>query len=209
MSDEPLDGELLSAAIAGQRVALERLLLRSHDRLAGAIAQRIPPELRGLIQADDVLQETFTAAFRMIGSFQPRGDGAFFHWLSAIAENRLLDMIKAQRAAKRGGGRAAVAASALPSPDSAAVLLDALAIHSGTPSGLAAGQEAAQAVAAALEEIEPDYRTALRLRYFEGLSVAQVAERMERTERAVHMLCHRGLGRLREVLGRSSKYFSA
>lgn len=209
MGSEPTDRELLESAIGGDRLALERLLLRCHDRLAATIARRLPPELRGLIQPDDVLQETFTAAFRMIASFQPRGDDSFFHWLSAIAENRLLDIIKAQRAAKRGGGNAAVAASTLPSPDSTAVLLDALAVHSGTPSRLAAGHEAAQAVAAALEEIEPDYRTALRLRYFEGLPVAEVAKQMERTERAVQMLCHRGLGQLREVLGRSSKFFSA
>jgi DNA-directed RNA polymerase specialized sigma24 family protein len=40
------------------------------------------------------------------------------------------------------------------------------------------------------------------------LSVAETAARMSRTERAVHMLCHRGLEQLRDVLGRSSRFFT-
>jgi RNA polymerase sigma-70 factor (ECF subfamily) len=78
-----------------------------------------------------------------------------------------------------------------------------------TPSRSAAGHEAVRAVQVGLAGLKSDYREALRLRYIEGLPVAEVAARMDRTERAVHMLCHRGLQCLRAAVGRSSQFLSS
>jgi RNA polymerase sigma-70 factor (ECF subfamily) len=83
-----------------------------------------------------------------------------------------------------------------------------LAPHDRTPSRSAAAHEAVEAIRAALGEIDVDYAEALRLRYAEGLAVENTAERMGRTKAAVHMLCHRGLRRLRDALGRESKFLS-
>jgi DNA-directed RNA polymerase specialized sigma24 family protein len=49
-------------------------------------------------------------------------------------------------------------------------------------------------------------RLALRLRYLEGLTVAQTATRMSRTEGAVCLLCHRALKQLHTVLGSSTEF---
>lgn len=199
----------LARAVAGDVGALERLLVLHYDRLAAALAPKLPNELRGLVNADDVLQEAFVVAFREFPGFEPRGPGAFEAWLLAIAQHRLLDIVKAQRAAKRGGGRAALPAHAGSPGDSLVGLLELLEVHERTPSRSVAGREAIRAVQVAMAGLKAEYREALRLRYVEGLRVAETAQRMGRTDRAVHMLCHRALQSLREALGRSSQYFSS
>jgi len=179
-----------------------------YDRLAAEVSRKLPAELRGVIAPDDVLQETFIVAFREIGSFVPRGPGAFQHWLAAIAEHRLLDLIKARRRVKRGGGRVAVDAHAASPEGSLVGLLEQVHVSERTPSRSAASHEALSALRVGLASLKDDYRQALTLRYLEGLPVADIAARMGRTARAIHMLCHRGLEQLRQALGRSSRYFT-
>jgi RNA polymerase sigma-70 factor (ECF subfamily) len=206
MSDPRSDSELAAQSCAGDPAALDILLLRNHDRVAGVMARKIPGDLRRLIDADDVIQQAFTVAVRRIGDFHPRGPDSFFYWLVAIADNVLLELARAQRAAKRGGRRAPAELKApAASVDS---LLEALAVQEHTPSASVATGEARQAVLTGLEQLSPDYRDVLRMRFLEGLGVSEVASRLGRTERAVQMLCHRALRSLREVLGRSSQFFS-
>jgi len=205
---EATEQQWVTRAVAGDQAALEHLLVSHYDRLAAEVGRKLPTALRGVIAAEDVLQEAFVVAFREIGRFEPRGPDSFHHWLAAIAKHRLLDLVKAQRRAKRGGGRVALEAEARSPEESMVGLLELLNAHEHTPSRSAAGHEAISAVQVALAGLKEDYRQALQLRYIEGLPVAEVANRMGRTERAVHMLCHRGLQRLHESLGRSSRFFS-
>ena len=58
----------------------------------------------------------------------------------------------------------------------------------------------------ALDELNSDYQTVLRLRYLEGLSVAETADRIGRSGGAVSMLCHRGLEQLGGILRSRSAY---
>jgi RNA polymerase sigma-70 factor (ECF subfamily) len=205
---EAVEQEFVAQAVAGDAAALERLLLSHYDRLAAEIARKLPRHLASVIAPDDVLQEAFVVAFREIRHFQLRGPGAFHAWLAAIAQNRLFDLVKGQRAAKRGGGRVARDPRAGATEKSMVGLLELLNVHEHTPSRSFAGREAVNAVHVGLATLKDDYREALRLRYIEGLPVAEVAARLQRTERAVHMLCHRGLEQLRTALGRSSRFFS-
>lgn len=199
---------LVSRAVSGEPLALERLLLDHHRDLLQRIQDRVPASLRSTFSAEDLLQETFADVFRDIRQFRPGGAGSFSRWLETIADHRVLDAIRANRADKRGGGRAPVEAS--PRVDDSAVftLLDIVAVHERTPSRSAAGHEAIAAVQAAIGRLKPDYRDAIRMRYIEGLSVAETAAQMDRTERAVHKLCSRGLQKLRESLGEASKFLS-
>lgn len=208
MSTGEADQELIARAVGGDQAALERLLMGHYDRLAADMARKLPNEFRAVIAAEDVLQEAFVVAFREIRSFTPQGRGSFYNWLATIAQHRLWDLVKGQRAAKRGGGRAAVGAQVKSPTDSLVGLLEQLYATERTPSRSAAGREAVAAVQVGLAALKGDYRQALQLRYIEGLSVAEAAARMKRTDHAIHMLCHRGLRRLHEILGRSSQFFS-
>ena len=201
------DEQLAAKAVAGDEVALSTLLFQHHERLVAEIGNRLPDDVQGSVSAEDIAQEAYVAAFQRIASFNPQDYERFYPWLAAIARNRLMDAIKAQRAAKRGGGRVAVTAEQ--GEDHELVgLLEFLAAHSRTPSRSAANHEAAQAVEGALGNLQEDYREALRLRYLDALPVAQIAARMKRSEGAVHMLCHRGLQALRLALGDSARFLT-
>ena len=60
----------------------------------------------------------------------------------------------------------------------------------------------------ALSALKPEYRQAFQLRFIEGLSPQEIAVRMNRSERAVHNLCHRSRKQVEELLGSLSKYMT-
>jgi len=193
--------------VEGDEAALQQLLLGAYDRLRARMERRLPPVLRGRFTAEDLVQETFLRAFRHIQHFRPDGPDSFYRWLATIAEHRMNDLIREQCAQKRGAGRQGLEDG--PQDDSGVRLLEVIAEYTRTPSRSAAGHEAIAALWRAWTEIEPDYREALQLRYIEALPVAEVAARMGRTDRAIHMLCYRGLRQLRTLLGSTSQYFSS
>lgn len=202
------DSDLVGRAIAGEPLALERLLIQYQRQLLSVIAAKIPETMATVVSAEDILQETYTEAFRGIGAFRPDGENALFRWLCTIADHRALDAVRAHRAAKRGGGRAAVEANAGNATSAVMALLDIVFVNDRTPSRSAAGHEAVAAVQSALESLKPEYRDAIRFRYIEGLSVGETADRMKKTDRSVHKLCSRAIQKLREELGDASKYYS-
>jgi RNA polymerase sigma-70 factor (ECF subfamily) len=208
VSPEPDEEDaLIARAVAGDATALESLLLKYYDRLLRRVSRDIPQNLPSVLSAEDVLQDTFVEAFRSIRRFTPQGEQRFFSWLGTIAAHRLTDAIKALRRAKRGGGMRPLR----PADDSRgiAALLENLKVSERTPSRSVAVREAVSAVRVALSGSKEEYREVLQLRYLEGLPVTATAERMNKTEAAVHKLSGRALERLRQALGRSSKYFSS
>ncbi|MHC4697391.1 MAG: RNA polymerase sigma factor [Planctomycetota bacterium] len=208
MEQRATELELIDRAVNGDAAALERLLLAYYDRLEARIARKLPAWLHGVVAAEDVLQQAFFEAFRAVGSFRPRGKFAFYRWLATIADRRLQDAIKAERAAKRGGA-ARAATPANMGIDSTDDLIDLLAGSTRTPSRSAARHEAAGAVHAAVAGLKDDYRQVIHLRYVQGLPVAEVAQAMNRTENAVHKLSRRALNELHAMLGATSKFFSS
>jgi len=207
MVSDDSEQDLIARAAGGDRLALEQLLLRYHDRLVKYIRRKLPAELQAFVAPEDVLQVTYVEALRHVTSFEPKGRDAFFRWLATIAKRRLLDVVRRERAAKRGGGR--VAADPQRKGSSSVIdLLGLAAVHGHTPSRSAARREAVSALHVALAGLKDDYRQAVQLRYLERLPVADVAAQMHRTPRAVHMLCYRGLRQLRASLGRASDFLT-
>ncbi|MFZ4574214.1 MAG: RNA polymerase sigma factor [Phycisphaerales bacterium] len=203
MSDRPEElseagAGLLGRAIAGDVVALERLLVRYQSRLLARLRRKLPASLARVIAAEDVLQDAFLAVFRGIRSFRPSGPLAFERWLITITDNCMLDAIRAAAAAKRGGGW--TMADAGFDGSRALSMLDMVAIDSHTPSRSTANRELAAAVVSAIERIRPDYREAVRLRFLEGRAIPEIAAKLGRTDWSVHKLCARGLRELETEL---------
>ena len=184
MAPDESEHELIARAVAGEEPALFRLLHSHYDRLAAHIAAKMPAFLRSVTDPADILQETFVQAWRHIRNFQPSGDGAFHAWLVTIADRKLLDRIKSHHAQKHGGGQVAAGGSGDVAASSVAELLDVLEAEGDSPSKSAMRHELVQALHLALAALPDDYREGIQLRYIQGLSVAEVAERMNRTERA-------------------------
>lgn len=198
-------------AAEGDRTALTVLLQETRRPLCGIIATKIPPDLQGIIDAEDVIQEAHVAAFRHIDTFIPHAADSFFQWLTTIAERKLLDAIKRLRAEKRGGGKPAPGGAAMDPrvEDSVVILLDTFIAPGKTPSSSARRREAVQSVLRELEQLPADQRQALHMIHLEGMPAARAAEQMGRTEAAIRGLCRRGLETLRDRLGGPLDFLSS
>ena len=128
--------------------------------------------------AEDLTSQTFMAALEGLASF--RGEAPFAAWLMGIASRKRALFFRGRR------------------PE---VPLEA-ALHIPTP-GLLTDQLAGQrlqieSIVRALHKLSPDRSEALILFYFSGLSHAESARVLGKTEAAVKMLVSRGLQDLRE-----------
>lgn len=168
------DTELVARAARGDGESLGLL----YDRHAGrmrAIALRI---VRAPEDAEDVVQETFVQAWRQADRFD-EGRGSVGAWLSIITRSRALDRWR-RRAARR---EASV-------PEGAEV---------AAPGG-SGGGALHWATRGALSELPERERELLELAYWEGLSQAEIAERLALPLGTVKTRMRTGLKRLRERL---------
>ncbi len=181
--------------------------MRSHARVLRAYIERhIPTELKRAIAPEDVLQDTWTSAFKNLASFHADGPNAMERWLTAIAQRRVVDTIKRAARLKRGGGKRLEHAE-----DRASSLLDLfgnVASPDRTPSSEAAVAEAVDAVQIAVASLPPARRQAIWMRYIEGQSRDAIARAMDRTPAAVNGLLFHGLQQLSERMGSAGRYLS-
>jgi RNA polymerase sigma-70 factor, ECF subfamily len=192
--------ELSAQASGGDKLALQRLLLAEYDRLAARIQRKLGSA--GQIAVEDVVQDSFLRAFRQIERFKPSGPDSFYRWLATIAEHRLTDLLRSP------GHRKDVKGGAGSLTDSLPALLERLCQHNHTPTRSIARREAIAALQAGLAALPSDQRLAVKMRYLEALPVVEVAERLDKPPHAIHMLCYRGLRKLKAWLGSASQILS-
>lgn len=160
-----------------------------HD--SAAFAQRYRRNLKAVYRyqlsrvgnvhdAQDLTAQTFLAAQEAIASF--RGRGTFVAWLMGIASRKAADYFRRQR-------------TTLPLEAAAQIEADIIAPEAFTDRQLSLEQ-----VAQALSRLTPDRAEAIALQLFSGLSTAEVAQVMGKSEAAVKMLVCRALKDLRHHL---------
>lgn len=206
MSDMDHEEAWVANAINGDRLALQQLLLEHTSDVTQYVTDRLPVSVQGLIDADDIVQQTFIEAFRCIQRFQPQSDGSFGAWLRAIALHRLQDEVKALNRKKRGGGFRRLNQPSEAQSRSLMGLVELLSAGSHTPSRSVARHDAVQAVQQAIQDLPEDHRQAVQLRLIEGKSLEEVAATIQRSPRAVQGLIDRAKKKMRAALGRLSLY---
>ncbi len=200
------EDQLTTAAVRGDTVALSALLKRHDAELHGRLASKIGRLYRGLLDADDVLQVTYVEAFLRIEQFTVDRPDGILAWLSQAAENNLRDAIRLLNREKRPqpGKRITAAAGG----DSYSTLLSNLVGSGTTPSRGAGASEIQSIMERTLGDLPPDYAKVVRLYDLEGRAIGEVAQAMNRSQGAVHMLRSRAHDRLRELLGEAGNFFS-
>ncbi len=191
--------DLIERARGRDESALEELVQMHAERLLEFVRMELGRRLRQRLESQDVIQQVLLDAVRNIEQFVDQGHDSFFAWLRRIAVNRICDADrKAFQTLKR---RDEVRIADLGVDASMGRLLDAVAKSGGTPSEAAVGADRVELLRGALERLSADQREVIQLRYFSQMDVAETAERMGRSDRAVRSLCARALIRLRELLG--------
>jgi len=182
---------LLTAARDGDDDALGELIENFRPMLRAEAMQTLR-EVQGRVDASDIVQLTWWSAFRGFPKFEGDVD-AFVGWLRNIHDRNLRDAVRDQHAGKR-----AIRLEASPS----AVLPTAPAKITSPSQKLVRIEEQEQ-MEACLALLPSAQKEALRLRYYDGLSIAFIVERMGRSETAVAGLLKRGLSGLRDLLRES------
>lgn len=88
---------LLERANAGESAALEALFARYLRPLQRWASGRLPKWARGANDTHDLVQDTLLNAFKRMGSFEPRREGAFLAYLRQAVMNRIRDELRRTR----------------------------------------------------------------------------------------------------------------
>ncbi|MCB9840713.1 MAG: sigma-70 family RNA polymerase sigma factor [Phycisphaeraceae bacterium] len=198
--------DLLAAARKGDRAALVSLLEQVGPTVRHRIEPKIGKSIRSSIDADDVMQVTYLEAVLKLGSFTSGGIEGFIAWLTRLAENNLVDAVRALEAAKRPDPKKRIRPG--PGQDTHGVLIDALGMTYTTPSVVAKRHEANGFLEDALGRLPPAYAKVIRLYDLAGKPIEEVAAEMDKSQGAVYMLRARAHERLKETLGSESRFFS-
>ena len=193
-------GDVLSRACDGNSAALAELLQSHTPMLHAELGSKIPDRLRAVLAVDDVLQETFTDVFLSIGGFVSRGDGAFLAWLRKLAQNNLLEAIRALDADKRGGGKRPTSFGVGHDPQTDLISSLLPAATQTTPSQHVSRQETQSSLAAALAELPAHYRLAVQRYDLEGRTIDETAAELQCSPGGVHLIRHRAFKLLRKSL---------
>jgi len=197
-SDNSLDA-LLNLARGGDDMALERLFQLYRSYLVTLARPQICRRLQGKIDASDLAQEAMLEAHRCFNQFRGASVPEFAGWLRGILAHRLAHHARHFLNAKARDAN--LERSLARELDNASSLLDrGLIGPDSTPSEVAAKRESNLLLADALEALPDDYRQAIFLRHFEGLSFADVAVSMARSVDSVEKLWVRALARLRREM---------
>ena len=170
---ETEDEVLVAAMAAGDRAALATLYER-HGALLLGLALRIVREKR---EAEDLLHDVFLEAWRTAKDFDPKR-GRVRTWLAIRMRSRALDLQKSARVSRNTG-------------DAGLELVVDQAEGSSPDHGR---------IRSALAELGQDQRRVLELAYFEGLTCAEIAKRVEIPIGTVKSRIAAGLDRLRSGL---------
>jgi RNA polymerase sigma-70 factor (ECF subfamily) len=191
---------LAEAAARGERAAVDALLARYLPELRAFVRLRAGALIRAHESSSDLVQSTCREVIQHMDRFRFPSESAFRHWLFTTALRKISnrrDYWTARKRAAPGKGAANPAGGDPTGGDEA--VLRAYASFS-TPSRHAIAREELERIEAAFEQLSEEHREVIALARVAGLSRAEIAEQMGRSEVAVRALLHRALARLADLL---------
>jgi RNA polymerase sigma-70 factor (ECF subfamily) len=184
--------EVTSTMASEDRRTIERLTRRDaaaladlYDRYSRSVYSLACRILTDRTEAEDVVQEVFSQAWRQAASYDARR-APVAGWLLMMTRTRAIDRLRA----RSGRVQTVTALPSLPDPPD---------LQEG-PEALAIGEQEAARVRAALETLTDSQRSAIELAYYEGLSQSDIAERLREPLGTVKTRIRTGLLKLRSAL---------
>lgn len=172
------DQVLLNNYLSGDRNAISRLIERHSRRVRDYINMMV----KDRDVAEDIFQETFIKAVRVIDEGRYTDNGKFLSWILRIAHNQVIDHFRAQRQSK-----------AVTESEAGYDVLGTLRFAERTVEDSMVSDQIERDVRALVELLPAEQREVVMLRYFSGLSFKDIAEQ---TEASINT----ALGRMRYAL---------
>lgn len=188
MAVSPSDTELVTNARQGDRLALERLLVRHQPALVRLIQAEMGTSLQARVTAEDLFQQCCVEVLRSLHQLEIHDDQSVFRWLGGIARHRVLDAAKAASNREKTLAKPSSADEFQSTDD----LFQQLSASISTASHQLHRLEMESAIQKAVASLEhPLQRQAVTLRHLEGLSLEETARRMQISADSVRAHLHR------------------
>ena len=172
------DQHLLSQYLSGDKSAISSLI----DRHSRRVRDYINMMVKDRDVAEDIFQETFIKAVRVIDEGRYTDNGKFLSWVLRIAHNQVIDYFRAQRQDKT-----------VSETDAGYDVLGTLRLSERTIEDAMVSDQIEQDVRALVELLPPEQREVVIMRYFAGLSFKDIAEQTD-------VSINTALGRMRYAL---------
>jgi len=185
---EAFDPSLLRAARQGDTAAARDLLVRYLPRLRAFVRLRMPVDVRARESSLDAVQSVCGELLGELHRFEFRGETEFRGWLFTGALNKLRNKRRGLHQRKRDVAREAAA--------TADNDIDAVIAESGllpSPSQAAIGNEAAERLERAFDQLPEHYQEVIALARIARLPHAEIALRIGKSETATRQLLGRAL----------------
>ena len=179
-SSQPPEQDLIARAVQGDADAFGDL----YERYLARIYRYVFYRVNDVAEAEDLTEMVFLKAWEALEDYRLR-DVPFGAWLYRIAHNVIVDRHRTHKETLSLEGQL--------------VLHDAIS----SPEDRLDWRETIESVAHALSQLSPIHQQVLTLRFISGLSHAETALVLKRSEEAVRVLQHRALYALRELLAKS------
>jgi RNA polymerase sigma-70 factor (ECF subfamily) len=192
---------LLRQAVAGDSQAAGALVGPYRDRLRRMAELRLDRRLRGRVDADDIVQETFLEAVRRLPEYAAKPTMSFPVWLRFLAGQKLVDAARHHLGVHKRDAGLEVSLYRGPMPEASSASLASLLLgRLTTPSQAAVRIETQLQVQDVLNGMDPLDREVLVLRHFEHLSNGEVAELLGLGKSAASKRYVAALKRLGEIM---------
>lgn len=172
------DQALLNSYLQGDRSAISRLIER-HSR-------RVRDYIRMMVKdndvADDILQETFIKAVRVIDEGRYTDNGKFLSWIMRIAHNQVIDYFRAQKQNRQ-----------VNESNAGYNVLGTLRFAEKNIEDRMVADQIEADIRSLVEMLPDEQREVVMMRYFSGLSFKEIAEQ-------TNVSINTALGRMRYAL---------
>ena len=172
------DRVLLNNYLLGDRSAISELIERHSRRVRNYIGMMVKDDA----VADDIFQETFIKAVKVIDEGGYTDSGKFLSWILRIAHNRVLDHFRREKSSRQ-----------LNEKEAGYDVLGTLRFSEGTAEDEIIHNELMETVRRLVDELPNDQKEVVRLRYYSKLSFQEIAEQTE-------VSINTALGRMRYAL---------
>jgi RNA polymerase sigma-70 factor, ECF subfamily len=163
---------------------------------------QLNPRLQGKLDPSDVVQETLLKAHEKQEQLRGVSEEELTAWLRRILANTMIDGLRRFGGAGRDLGRERPLESVL---EQSSARLEAMltADSASSPARRSMQQEQLLRLAAALEQLPEDQRTAVEMHHLQEQPLDAIAQQMGKTKQAIGGLLRRGMSKLRQLLDES------
>ena len=158
------DRVLLNNYLSGDRSAISELIERHSQRVRNYIGMMVKDN----DIADDIFQETFIKAVKVIDEGRYVDSGKFLSWVLRIAHNRVLDYFRREKASKQ-----------VNESEAGYDMIGTMRFSEPTAEDNMVLGEVEQTVRNLIDQLPEEQKEVVRLRYYSKLSFQEIAEQTE------------------------------